>query len=158
MTGTSKRMRRPTPEPPALSINVRVASTPTTTPCGNFRLMRKIARGSEGDIWAAEPRGGGHSQAVKIIESCHSRRVKTRETFIRSLDHPNILQIRDVQYDDEACRCFLLMDLCDCDLFDLIKCTLWALLRRFWMFLPQTDCIRVGILPQTPRIPLRYEA
>lgn len=73
---------------------------------GEFRLLRRLAGGSQGVIWLAEQESLGRRVALKVLrpgffESAHARaRLEREARLIAKLDHPNIVSVIGTGQDD----------------------------------------------------------
>lgn len=68
----------------------------------SYRLQRPIGSGAAGEVWLAEPVGGGAPLAAKILRSEHAGDPALVERFVRErsvllgLRHENIVDVRDL--------------------------------------------------------------
>jgi serine/threonine-protein kinase len=86
---------------------------------GEYRLIKRIARGGMGEVWSAEPlEGSGVPVAVKVLLSPDETDSASQAKFIGEArigaalhDHPNIVKTLDVGLEGD--RMFLVMELLD---------------------------------------------
>src|SRR3982750_615452 len=86
---------------------------------GQYRLIKRIARGGRGGVWSAEPlSGGGPRVAVKTLLSPEDADTMSLAKFIGEArigaavsDHPNIVKTIDLGLEGD--RMFLVMELLD---------------------------------------------
>jgi len=85
---------------------------------GQYRLIRRIARGGMGEVWSAEPIAGGVRVAVKTLLSPEDADTMSLAKFIGEArigaavsNHPNIVKTIDLGLEGD--RMFLVMELLD---------------------------------------------
>jgi serine/threonine-protein kinase len=75
---------------------------------GRYRLLEPLGRGGMGVVYAAIQEGLGRRVAVKLLDPrlCEDRqqleRFRREAEVVAALGHPNIVQVTDFQYPDEA--------------------------------------------------------
>ena len=105
------------PEPPA-AVAARVSASHVQAPvlAGRYRLERKVGSGAMGDVWSAADMRINRQVAVKVLPKAYSEESSHRQRFMRearllaSLDHPNIVRVFDLGFDDEG-HPYLVMEL-----------------------------------------------
>lgn len=96
-------------------------------PLEELRLVSKISQGGYGTVYHGmfDPKTSGRPQPVAVKEMKGERRVRLYELLkeacvMASLNHPNICTFLGVCTDSSARKCYILSELMDCSLFDLI--------------------------------------
>lgn len=126
---SKRKLAATSPIPTGLRINVSSATSPWCTPCGRYQLRQPLGRGTEGQTWTADDRLLERI-AVKIVQPEHVPRYERLQATLMKLNHPNVVRTRSLQIEEATGRCFQLMDLHDCDLYHLIRCTPKRRLRK----------------------------
>lgn len=105
------------PEPPATMAAKPVDDRETANVlAGRYRLERKVGSGAMGDVWSAADMRINRQVAVKVLPKAYSEESSHRQRFMRearllaSLDHPNIVKVFDLGFDDEG-HPYLVMEL-----------------------------------------------
>lgn len=89
------------------------------TPDGKYKFLKKLGRGSDGEVYLACNRSLNNQIAIKIIKKNNNNNIDDYKNIYDKLMHPNILKPFDYQTDE--IYIYMLMELFPFDLFDVIK-------------------------------------
>jgi serine/threonine-protein kinase len=105
------------PAPPAtMAAHLPEKREPSKTLAGRYRLEEKVGSGAMGDVWSAADMRINRQVAVKVLPRAYSEDSSHRQRFMRearllaSLEHPNIVKVFDLGFDDEG-HPYLVMEL-----------------------------------------------
>jgi serine/threonine protein kinase len=123
MTKTGDLHPNQSPKPPSPSPVNPVTSAGTSVTVGaGYKFLRRLGRGSFGEVWHAEA-PGGIDVAVKIINQPLDHEEAQRELQaldrIKRLRHPYLLQTQAAWSSDD--RLYIAMELASCTLRDRLK-------------------------------------
>lgn len=83
---------------------------------GSYRVVRSLGAGGMGSVYEVVPLSGGNSSALKIFTSIGAHAEFLRKRFVaegkilRRLEHPNLVKVHDLAFDDATGAPYFTMD------------------------------------------------